>query len=163
MADGESRSMNFSQHCTVHSTLILQNQVIEVKKATPLLMRKLVRKEKLLRRVLNELAESDAVVLVEGKRDKNALERIGIRNRIMVINMSPDEVSERVSRVADKAVVLTDFDDAGEELRCRVEEALRSYNVSPNTEVRKRLHYLLGVRNFEEIERKLEEFRKKLG
>ncbi|MEM3555467.1 MAG: toprim domain-containing protein [Candidatus Micrarchaeia archaeon] len=134
-----------------------------MKKATPLLAKKMQRKMKLLSTALTELAESEAVVLVEGKRDKEALERIGVKNRIMVINMSPDRVCERVSKVADKAVILTDFDRTGEELCSRVEEELRAHNVLPNTEMRRKLQYILGLRNFEEIDRKLEEFREKIG
>jgi 5S rRNA maturation endonuclease (ribonuclease M5) len=125
-------------------------------------MRRLQRKQKLLNRVLKELEESGVPLLVEGKRDREALERIGMRNKIFLINMRPDRLCERVSKVADEAVVLTDFDEAGEKLCKRVEESLRSYNVLPNMEMRRKFRYLLGVYNFEEIDRKLEEFRKKV-
>jgi len=125
-------------------------------------MRRLQRKQKLLNRVLKELEESGVPLLVEGKRDREALERIGMRNKIFLINMRPDRLCERVSKVADEAVVLTDFDEAGEKLCKRVEESLHSYNVLPNMEMRRKFRYLLGVYNFEEIDRKLEEFRKKV-
>ena len=135
---------------------------MKVKKFTPLTMRKLQRKLKLLNRVLKELEESGKPILVEGKRDKAALERIGVKNRIFLINLTPDELCKRVSKVADEAVILTDFDGAGEKLGKRIEEALYSYNVLPNTEVRRKLRYLLGVYNFEEVDRKMEEFKKKI-
>jgi 5S rRNA maturation endonuclease (ribonuclease M5) len=135
---------------------------MKVKKFTPLSMRKLQRKHKLLKRVLKELEESGKPMLVEGKRDRAALERIGVKNRIFLINLAPDELCERISKVADEAVILTDFDEAGEKLCRRIEEALHSYNVLPNTEVRRKLRYLLGVYNFEEIGRRMEEFKKKL-
>jgi 5S rRNA maturation endonuclease (ribonuclease M5) len=133
-----------------------------VKKFSPLTMRKLQRKQKFLNRVLKELEETGAPILVEGKRDRAALERIGVKNRIFLINMRPDELCERVAKVADEAVILTDFDEAGEKLCKRIEEALYSCNVLPNTEVRRKLRYLLGVYNFEEIERRMEEFKKKI-
>jgi 5S rRNA maturation endonuclease (ribonuclease M5) len=135
---------------------------MKVKKFTPLTTRKLQRKQKLLNRVLKELEESGKPILVEGKRDKAALERIGVKNRIFLINLTPDELCKRVSKVADEAVILTDFDGAGEKLGKRIEEALYSYNVLPNTEVRRKLRYLLGVYNFEEVDRKMEEFKKKI-
>lgn len=135
---------------------------MKVKKFTPLTTRKLQRKQKLLSKVMRELEESGKPILVEGKRDKAALERIGVRNRIFLINMKPDELCKRVAEIADEAVVLTDFDDAGEKLGKRIEEALQSYSVLPDMEVRRKLRYLLGVYNFEEIDRKMEEFRKKL-
>jgi 5S rRNA maturation endonuclease (ribonuclease M5) len=133
-----------------------------VKKFSPLTLRKLQRKQKFLGRLMKELNEGGKPILVEGKRDKAALERIGVRNRIFLINMSPDELCKRVAKVADEAVVLTDFDRTGEKLGKRVEEALYSYNVLPNMDMRRKFRYLLGVYNFEEIDRKLEEFKKKI-
>lgn len=133
-----------------------------VKKFSPLTLRKLQRKQKFLDRIMKELDEGGKPILVEGKRDKAALERIGVRNRIFLINMSPDELCKRVAKVSDEAVVLTDFDRTGEKLGKRVEEALYSYNVLPNMDMRRKFRYLLGVYNFEEIDRKLEEFKKKI-
>jgi 5S rRNA maturation endonuclease (ribonuclease M5) len=163
MADGESRSMKFGQHCTVHFySYCLLHRVRTVKKFTPLAMKKLQRKQKFLKRVLKELEESRKPIIVEGKKDRAALERIGVGNRIFLINWTPDELSRRVAKVADEAVVLTDFDETGEKLCKRVEEALCSYNVLPDTEVRRKLRYALGVYNFEEIDRKMEELQKKI-
>ncbi|MCX6775340.1 MAG: toprim domain-containing protein [Candidatus Micrarchaeota archaeon] len=133
-----------------------------MKKFSPMAVRKLQKKRKLLDRVMKELKESGAPLLVEGKRDREALERIGVKNRIFLVNMSPDKLCLRVSKVADEAVILTDFDEAGQKLCRRIEEALHSYNVLPNTEVRRKLRYLLGVYNFEDIDRRMEEFKKKI-
>ncbi|MCX6777109.1 MAG: toprim domain-containing protein [Candidatus Micrarchaeota archaeon] len=133
-----------------------------MKKFSPMALRKLQKKQKLLDRTLKDLAESGAAVLVEGKRDREALQRIGVRNRIFLVNMSPDKLCLRVSKVAGEAVILTDFDEAGQKLCRRIEEALHSYNVLPNTEVRRKLRYLLGVYNFEDIDRRMEEFKNKI-
>ena len=136
--------------------------MIRVKKFSSITMSQLRKKQKFLEITLKELEESGAPIMVEGKRDKEALERIGVKNRIFLINMTPDKLSKRISKVADKAVILTDFDETGEKLCKRVEEALYSYNVLPNTEVRRKLRHLLGVYNFEEIDRRMEEFKKKI-
>jgi len=135
---------------------------MRVKKFSPMALRKLQKKQKLLDRTLKDLAEGGAAVLVEGKRDREALQRIGVRNRIFLVNMSPDKLCLRVSKVACEAVILTDFDEAGQKLCRRIEEALHSYNVLPNTEVRRKLRYLLGVYNFEDIDRRMEEFKNKI-
>jgi len=135
---------------------------MRVKKFSPMALRKLQKKQKLLDRTLKDLAEGGAAVLVEGKRDREALERIGVKNRIFLVNMSPDKLCLRVSKVACEAVILTDFDEAGQKLCRRIEEALHSYNVLPNTEVRRKLRYLLGVYNFEDIDRRMEEFKNKI-
>ena len=88
----------------------------------------LKQKAKQLKRAIEELVEKGAVVIVEGKKDKVALQKIGIRNRIKLINKTPDELSRMVSGEKE-AIILTDFDDAGEEICRRVEESLSSYNV----------------------------------
>jgi len=122
----------------------------------------LKKKDKMFRRLLDELNESRAVVIVEGKKDAAALRCIGVSNQIFTLSKSPDAVAERVSKHADEAVVLTDFDRRGEELFLRVVSALESYGVKPNVDVRRRLRYIFGVRFFEELDRKVNEFKEKL-
>jgi 5S rRNA maturation endonuclease (ribonuclease M5) len=88
---------------------------------------------------------------------------LGIRNKVTLINQSPDRVAARVaSHGASEAVVLTDFDRTGEELAQRVREALESHGVKPDLEVRRKLRYLFGVLFIEELDRKVEEFQEKL-
>ncbi|MEW6328614.1 MAG: toprim domain-containing protein [Candidatus Micrarchaeota archaeon] len=125
-----------------------------------LLEQELKNKLKLLRRTLREIGESRAVVLVEGKKDREALERIGVKNNIVLVGMGARAACEKIAG-ADEAVVLADFDERGEEIAREVEEALWACNIRPNLEHRRRLRYILGVRNFEEIGGKLEEFEKK--
>jgi len=127
-----------------------------------LLEQELKNKLKLLRRVLREIEESRAILVVEGKKDKEALERIGVKNKIVIVGMGARKTCERLAdEWGDEAIILTDFDERGEELAGEVEEALCSCNVRPNLEYRRRLRYIFGLWTFEEIESKLEEFEKK--
>ncbi len=113
--------------------------------------------------LLESLEEGEQEVVVEGKRDRVALQKLGIRNRITLINQSPDRVAERVaSHGASEAVVLTDFDRSGEELAQRICEALESYGVKPDLNIRRKLRYLFGVLFIEELDRKVAEFQEKL-
>lgn len=125
-----------------------------------MLEQELKNKLKILKRTLREIEESRAVVLVEGKKDREALERIGVKNRIVLVGMGARSACERLSGF-DEAVILADFDERGEEIAREIEETLGACNIRPNTEYGRRLRYVLGVRNFEEIEGKLEEFEKK--
>jgi len=120
---------------------------------------KLRHKAKQLIALFNEVRGK--TILVEGKRDKKALENCGVDARIVLINRSPDSVSESLSGL-EEAVLLTDFDDYGEELCGRMAESLQAFNVKPNTAYRKKLRYLLGVRCFEELDTRLDEFTEKL-
>jgi 5S rRNA maturation endonuclease (ribonuclease M5) len=126
---------------------------------TSLNREELKRKEKQLKRVLEELNEKDAVIIVEGKKDRAALQRIGVRGRIELVNRSSEELSRRISGEKE-AILLTDFDDAGEEICRRMQESLSSYNVKADVDFRRKFHRILRVRNFETIDKQLEEFEK---
>jgi len=115
------------------------------------------------KRILQCLEEGEREVIVEGKRDRIALQKLGIRNRITLINQSPDVVAGRVaSHGASEAVVLTDFDRTGEELAHRITEALESHGVKPDLDIRRRLRYIFGVLFIEELGTKVAEFQEKL-
>ncbi len=109
------------------------------------------------------LEEEGLELIVEGKHDRIALQNLGIRNKVTLINQSPEKVAEKVAaRGATDAAVLTDFDRAGQELAGRMTEALESHGVKPNLEVRRKLRYLFGFLFVEELGGKVAEFAKKL-
>jgi len=115
-----------------------------------------------LRKTLAGLAESGTPLIVEGVRDRASLLRAGVQNKAFTVNQSPQRVAERVAREADEAIVLTDFDATGEELAGRMAEALEAACVKPDLEVRRRLRGILGLRYFEEFDRKAVELEEKL-
>lgn len=114
------------------------------------------RKEKELGRVLAELKESN--LLVEGKKDKRALEEIGCSS-VFTLSRSVDDTCRSLSNEGIKEIViLTDMDRTGERLCKEAEELLIAYSIKPNTFLRKRLSALLNVRNFENVNEKLDKF-----
>ncbi len=114
-------------------------------------------KAKKLARLLEELANE--VVIVEGKRDKQALqERIACK-QIVLITGKADGVALRLkSRGVEQAVVLTDFDRRGEEHAQRMKEALESHSITPDLQARRTIKFVLGLRFFEEFSAKLSKF-----
>ena len=128
---------------------------------------RLERKEKLLARVLAKLDET--VVIVEGKKDVRALRSIGVKGALVeasgrVKGICPrlEEAAREVGLPGDEAAVLTDADEAGEELAARLVGELEANDMRPDMQVRRDLKFVLGFRTVEEIPRKLEEFREKL-
>lgn len=95
---------------------------------------------------IKELTEEGAVVLVEGKRDRRALTELGIKGTIVEVSkkLSLEKLSCR------KAIILTDFDEKGDELAKSLEKGLRRLGIEPVLEPRRRLRLLVG--NFKEIE-----------
>ena len=88
---------------------------------------------------LSEKAESGAVILVEGRKDREALMEIGINGEIV-------EISQKsISSVFDsfmgrEVVVLTDWDEKGK----RLEENLRRVLQNADFSLRKELMKVVG-------------------
>ncbi len=122
--------------------------------------RKLISRLKALDRAIEEMRGKP--VIVEGKKDKQALENCGIKERILLINRKPEDLCRSLSG-EDEAIILTDFDERGEELAEVISELLRSYGVRPDTDCRRRLRYALGIRVFQEIDSRYEEIEKEKG
>lgn len=120
------------------------------------------KKERMFARLMRELDESRAVLVVEGMRDERALRNIGVMNAVVRAHGTPDDIARRVAKRGDSAVVLTDFDGSGEELRLRITEALHAHGVRSLEEPRRAFRYIFGLLFFEEIDRKHEELVEKL-
>ncbi|MEM2600381.1 MAG: hypothetical protein QXE29_01385, partial [Candidatus Hadarchaeales archaeon] len=83
-------------------------------------------------------------VLVEGRRDREALLSLGIEGRIVHLNRN-GSLLERLEGLGgyERVVVLTDFDREGEELALRCSKYLRLMGVEPLLEPREKLKKLL--------------------
>lgn len=112
----------------------------------------------LLTSILEELCElsEHGVCIVEGKRDEFALRKLGFKGKIVALktlNRSLDSIVENLSS-EEHIIILTDFDNEGEELATRLYNAFRSRNVKVNLEARKKLRLLLdgAIKGLEELE-----------
>ena len=72
--------------------------------------------------LLQKMLESDAAIIVEGKKDQAALEKFGIdSSHIFVLNKQPlFVVAERIAACYKTAVILTDLDAEGKKLYGRL-------------------------------------------
>ncbi len=62
------------------------------------------------------LNDSKKLIVVEGIKDRRALQDLGIKNEILVLNKPLDAVAEEAARIEKEVVLLTDFDSKGKEL-----------------------------------------------
>ena len=76
--------------------------------------------------------------------------------RIIPVNGRPREACERLAG-ENEAIILTDFDCAGEELLERLSETLRACGVRPNVDCRRKFRYALGLSNFQEFDKRFGE------
>lgn len=75
-----------------------------------------------------ELKNSNKLIIVEGIKDRKALNELGVTNYIVFLNKKPIfEVIEDVAKITDKVVILTDFDKKGKELYGKLNSGLQRY------------------------------------
>lgn len=86
------------------------------------------------------LAEENAVLIVEGKRDVQALNRLGVKGHFEIATQrSLSNFCENISRMNEKVVILTDWDRRGNLLMLKMTKHFHSFGVNPNTLLRERL------------------------
>ncbi len=112
-----------------------------------------VRLQEILK-VLDRLRElsSDHVILVEGRKDRDALEYLGISGDFFQIQSSggPSAAAEYVEAHGGKAVIMTDWDRRGGNLAASLREILGRDNPGIDLSVREDLsrlsrHYIKDV------------------
>jgi 5S rRNA maturation endonuclease (ribonuclease M5) len=80
---------------------------------------------------ISELSSNGVPILVEGKRDEEALKAIGVRGRIIRVRQYRKklfELSEELSSYKS-IIILTDFDKEGEDLAEKIERQLHMWGV----------------------------------
>ncbi|MCS7112811.1 MAG: toprim domain-containing protein [Nitrososphaerota archaeon] len=95
-------------------------------------------------KILREMKSycSDKILIVEGTKDREALEAIGLNLNILVIK-NGDSLERMIERLegVDEVIILTDFDPQGVELAYKIMSRLESVGVKVN------LTYWLKLRN----------------
>jgi 5S rRNA maturation endonuclease (ribonuclease M5) len=88
--------------------------------------------------IMNELR--DSFVIVEGKKDKSAVRKLGAKN-IVALNGKPlSLVAENISKKEIKEVVImTDFDREGKVLFTKLKKFFQNYKIKTNTRLRRKL------------------------
>ncbi len=82
-----------------------------------------------------------APVVVEGKRDREALERLGVRGRIIALNSGTSifGLCEALAREHEEVIVLTDWDRRGGQLARLLREGLVANGVRCDVDLRAQL------------------------
>ncbi len=102
---------------------------------------------------LHRLKEMDDVAfIVEGKHDKLALERFGIKNIFTYSSLSAQSVVNKISYNGfKKIVILTDFDDEGKDKEKELSQYARSIGIEVDKYTRKFVKRTFGVTQIEEF------------
>ncbi|MDD2778280.1 MAG: DNA primase [Methanocellales archaeon] len=95
---------------------------------------------------IKDLSNEGAVIIVEGKKDRDALNELGISDQISLASYQPLlNFAEGISRKTNQAIILTDWDSQGKKMAKKISGYLQASNTKPNNLIRNKIKKL--VRN----------------
>jgi 5S rRNA maturation endonuclease (ribonuclease M5) len=93
---------------------------------------------------LQALADTGAIIVVEGRRDVASLRSLGINGEIRLASQQPLlYFTEQLSKSGKKIIVLTDWDKRGGMMARKIIDDLLFYGIVPNTDIRSRIGILV--------------------
>jgi len=107
-----------------------------------------------------------AAVIVEGRRDLQSLRALGLTGPvIMASRRSALDLAEDAARSYHQIILLTDWDDKGEEMCKTIERHLRSVGSRPDREMRSRLKKLVQkeIKDVESLSQYVQRMRDQYG
>ena len=101
--------------------------------------------------LVQKMLDSNAAIIVEGKKDQAALEKLGIDSSyIFVLNKQPlFVVAERVASYCKTAVILTDLDAEGKKLYGKLNTLMQQLGVKVDNRFRNFLFKNTKLRQIE--------------
>lgn len=98
-----------------------------------------------LSRIVEELSqcvEQGVPILIEGKKDEEALNELGINGNIIKVSGSGlklFEIAEIATESSSKVIILTDFDKKGEILAKKLSKDIQSLGSHPDLSIRRKI------------------------
>jgi len=92
---------------------------------------------------LQELSDSGAIIVVEGRKDMGSLRLLGINGEIRLASQQPLlEFTDMLSKSKNEIILLTDWDNKGSLMARKIIQHLSNYGILPNTSIRSKLRSL---------------------
>jgi 5S rRNA maturation endonuclease (ribonuclease M5) len=95
------------------------------------------------------VAATKETIIVEGKRDKNVLKKLGFKNIVSISGKSLHNFVESLTE--DSIIILTDFDSEGERKAKKLSKLIRQRGIKINTVARKKFKSFFKVQKIEEL------------
>lgn len=117
---------------------------------------------------LVEDADRGLPIIVEGRRDEEALRRLGVRGRFILsknYGRALVDVVEDVRGMGREAIILMDFDRRGREYAKSIAENLEAVGITPNLYYWRELSALAGrwVKDVEGLPSYIETLKRRVG
>ena len=106
---------------------------------------------------IQKIINSNILIIVEGKKDRAALNKLGIANIIELTKKPLYQIVEEVSDTNNECIILTDLDRKGKELYGKLNSDLQKRGVRINNKLRDflfrhtKLRQIEGITNYFEI------------
>ena len=102
-----------------------------------------------LNEFIEKLKESNKLIIVEGEKDRKALEQLGINN-IITLNKEPlFKIAENISKEHRDVIILTDLDKKGKQLYGKLNSSLQRLGLRVDNSFR---NFLLKKTKLRQIE-----------
>jgi len=91
---------------------------------------------------LQNCAKQGMPIISEGKKDEEALRKLGINGNFMKVSGSPlklFEIAEIAAKSSSKIIILTDFDKKGNELAKKLSEDIQRLGSHADLEIRRKI------------------------
>ncbi|MEK6892365.1 MAG: toprim domain-containing protein [Nanoarchaeota archaeon] len=98
---------------------------------------------------IEKIKHSNIIVIVEGKKDRAALNKFGITNIIELTKKSLFQIVEEVANSNEECIILTDLDKKGKEIYGKLNSDLQKHGVKVNNKFR---NFLLKNTKLRQIE-----------
>ena len=101
---------------------------------------------------IEKIKSSNILVIVEGKKDKSALQKFGINNIVELSKKPLFQIVEEVADCNDECIILTDLDKKGKEIYGKLNSDLQKNGVKIDNKLREFLFKHTKLRQIEGID-----------
>src|SRR3989344_8698752 len=101
--------------------------------------------------IFDEIKNSNTLIIVEGKKDKIALQKSGLTNIIELNKKSLFQIVEEISNSNEECIILTDLDKKGKQLYSKLNSDLQRHGIKVNNKLREFLFKNTKLRQIEGI------------
>ncbi len=100
-------------------------------------------------KLLSDIRDRNILLIVEGKKDKKALERMGLENIFEISGKRLENVSDNIKHTL--VAILTDYDREGMKYYKRLKSLLIANEIAVNDDIRRKFRKVFFVNKIEEL------------
>ena len=98
---------------------------------------------------INKIRDSNIVIIVEGKKDRAALNKFGVTNIVELTKKPLFQIVEEVANSSEECIIMTDLDKKGKQIYGKLNSDLQRHGVKVNNNFRNFLFKNTKLRQIE--------------